>query len=146
MSHERRPPKRRVISNTAHNGEYSPAAAQKLADPRVAIWLLEAGVLSASESTVDYDSLVNSPSLFPFQIGRVNPEQLMVSGRLDVVRHGLESALVRVRPPVRPFRGVRVVPLLIGDDRWSVNQSPSIATPAAPVTWAGSLPCDVRFR
>jgi hypothetical protein len=41
------------------------------------------------------------PPLFPFQIGRVFPEQLMESSRLDVVRHGLASALVRLRPATR---------------------------------------------
>ena len=41
------------------------------------------------------------PPLFPFQIGRVFPGQLMESGRLDLVRHGLESTLVRRRPATR---------------------------------------------
>jgi hypothetical protein len=42
-------------------------------------------------------SLLKSPSLFPFQIARVYPEQPAGSGRLDVVRHGVENVLVRVR-------------------------------------------------
>jgi hypothetical protein len=87
-----------VICDSDRKGEYAPASALKVADTRVVIWLLEAAVLSASDASVDFDGLVNGPSLFPFQIGRIFPEQLMESGRLDVVRHGLESTLVRMRP------------------------------------------------
>lgn len=87
-----------VINDSDRKGEYSPAPAFTVADTRVAIWLLEAAVLSASDASVDFNGLVNGPSLFPFQIGRVFPEQLLESGRLDVVRHGLESTLVRRRP------------------------------------------------
>lgn len=90
-----------VIEDSDRRGEYSQAPTLKIADPRTAAWLLEAAVVSASETAVDFDGLVNGPALFPFQIGRVFPEQLMESGHLDVVRHGLESTLVRWRPATR---------------------------------------------
>jgi hypothetical protein len=45
--------------------------------------------------------------LFPFQINRVFPEQLLESGRLDVVRHGLESTLVRRHPATRGSASVQ---------------------------------------
>jgi hypothetical protein len=85
-----------VIIDSDRKGEYSPATMIKIADARVTNWLLEAAALSASDGSSDFDSLVKSPSLFPFQLGRVFPDQLLESGRLDVVRHGLESTLVRV--------------------------------------------------
>jgi hypothetical protein len=93
-----------VIDDSGRTGEYFPKPAVRVGDTKVAKWLLEAAVLSASESSVDFNSLVNGPSLFPFQIARVFPEQLMESGRLDVFRHGLESTLVRVRPAAKPLR------------------------------------------
>jgi hypothetical protein len=49
-------------------------------------------------ASVDFDSLVKSPSLFPFHLCRVYPEQLSESGRLEVIRHGIEDVLVRLRP------------------------------------------------
>ena len=79
----------------------TPAPAINVADPKTAAWLLEAAVLAAPEASVDFAGLVSGPSLFPFHIGRVFPEQLSESGRLDVVRHGLESTLVRLRPAPR---------------------------------------------
>lgn len=96
-----------VIVDLERRGEYSPVSALYVANTRTAIWLLEAAVLSVADASVDFAGLVNSPSLFPFQLGRVFPEQLMESGRLDVVRHGLESTLVR-RPPAT--RGAARVP------------------------------------
>jgi len=96
-----------VIVDSDRKGEYSPAPMITVADTRVKNWLLEAAVLSASDASVDFDGLVNSPSLFPFQLGRVFPEQLTESGRMDVVRHGLESTLVRLRPLSRDRASVK---------------------------------------
>jgi hypothetical protein len=86
-----------VIDDSRKKGEYSPAPAIEITDPRIAVWLLEAAVLSMPDASVDFNSLIRSPALFPFRIERVFPEQLLESGRLDVVRHGLESTLVRLR-------------------------------------------------
>jgi len=96
-----------VISDSDRKGEYSPSPALNVIDTRVAIWLLEAAVLSAPEASIDFNGLVSGPSLFPFQLGRVFPEQLMESGRLDVVRHGLESAVVRLRSAIRGSTSAR---------------------------------------
>jgi hypothetical protein len=64
---------------------------------KLAAWLLESAVVSAPDGVSDFRSLLNGPCLFPFQIGRIVPEQLAESGRLEVVRHSLEETVVRVR-------------------------------------------------
>jgi hypothetical protein len=94
-----------VIRDSDGKGEYAPLPPLTVSNG-IAAWLLEAAVRATPDSSIDFDSLVNSPSLFPFQIGRIYPEQLMESGRLDVVRHGLESTLVRVRRPVEVTPGI----------------------------------------
>ena len=71
-----------------------------VADSKLAVWLLEAAVVSASGGVLEFRSLVNGPCLFPFQICRLAPEQLAESGRLEVVRHNLEETVVRVRKPM----------------------------------------------
>jgi hypothetical protein len=86
-----------VIDDSRKKGEYSPAPVIQITDLKAAIWLIEAAVLSMPGTSVDFATLVKGPSLFPFQIGRIYPEQLVESGRLDVVRHGLEDVLVSVR-------------------------------------------------
>ena len=86
-----------VIVDSARNGEYTPATPFPVADSELAVWLLESAVVSTPEGVTDFRSLVNAPCLFPFQIGRLAPEQLAKSGRLEVVRHSLEETVVRVR-------------------------------------------------
>ena len=89
-----------VIVDSVRNGEYSPAPPFSVADSKLAVWLLEAAVVSASGGVLEFRSLVNGPCLFPFQICRLAPEQLAESGRLEVVRHNLEETVVRVRKPM----------------------------------------------
>jgi len=86
-----------VIVDSARNGDYTPATPFPVADSELAAWLLESAVVSTPDGVTDFRSLVNAPCLFPFQIGRLVPAQLVESGRLEVVRHSLEEALVRVR-------------------------------------------------
>jgi hypothetical protein len=93
-----------VIVDSGQNGDYLPAPPFPVADSKLAVWLLEAAVVAAEGGVSDFRTLVNAPSLFPFQIGRVSPEKLAESGRMEVARHGLEESIVRIRKP-----NVRVV-------------------------------------
>ena len=88
-----------VILDSDRRGEYAPAPPLPLVDSKLSAWLLEAAVLSVPNGVLDFRSLLNGPDLFPFEIRRVVPEQLAESGRLEVVRHGLEETIVRVRQP-----------------------------------------------
>jgi hypothetical protein len=89
-----------VIDDSRKKGEYSPAPAIQITDLKTAVWLLEAAVLSMPGASVDFASLIKGPSLFPFRIDGIYPEQLMASGRLDVIRHSLEDVLVRAKPAI----------------------------------------------
>ncbi len=86
-----------VIVDGETGGEYRPVPAEAVTDPKMAAWLLEATVLSTSEGAADFNSLSNTPSLFPFHLAKVSAGELAASGRLDVIRHGLEDTLVRVK-------------------------------------------------
>jgi len=86
-----------VIVDSARKGEYSPAPPSPVLDSKLAAWLLASAVLATPAGVADFRSLVNGPCLFPFQIGRLVPEQLAESGRLEVVRHSLEETVIRVR-------------------------------------------------
>jgi len=85
-----------VVCDSAKKGEYQSAAPVVVNDPRLAAWLLETVVVSSADGRTDFHSLVNSPCLFPFQICRIAPAQLTVTGRLEVIRHSLEETLIRV--------------------------------------------------
>ena len=86
-----------VIVDSARKGEYSPAPPLPVVDAKLSAWLLEAAVVSAPDGVLDFRSLVNGPCLFPFHINRLVPEQLAVSGRLEISRHGLEETIVSTR-------------------------------------------------
>lgn len=85
-----------VVCDSAKRGEYQSAAPLLVNEPKLAAWLLETAVVSSADGRTDFQSLVNSPCLFPFQICRIAPAQLAGSGRLEVIRHSLEETLVRV--------------------------------------------------
>jgi hypothetical protein len=86
-----------VISDSAKKGEYSPTQPIPVVDLEVVAWFLETAVISRGASASDFQTLVNGPCLFPFRIGKIAAEQLGKSGRLEVIRHGMEETLVHVR-------------------------------------------------
>jgi hypothetical protein len=90
-----------VVTDSSQPGGYCPAPPIPLNQSKLALWLLEACVHSLPDGNSDFRSLVNSPSLFPFQLSRVFPEQLAESDRLEVIRHSLEETVIRTRKYVR---------------------------------------------
>jgi hypothetical protein len=85
-----------VITDTERQGTYTPAPPVKIDDVAVAAWLLEATLSASLSDSSDFKSMVNSPALFPFRLIRVTSDRLARSGRLEVVRHGMEDAMVRL--------------------------------------------------
>jgi len=86
-----------VIVDGHEKGCYTPSAPFHIENPRLASWLVEATLLASESPSGDFRVLVNSPALFPFQIARLSVDTLARSGRLTVVRHGMEEALVQLR-------------------------------------------------
>lgn len=86
-----------VIIDSHEKGCYMPSAPSPIENPRLASWMVEATLLASETASGDFRVLVNSPALFPFQITRLSVESLTRSGRLTVVRHGMEEALVQLR-------------------------------------------------
>jgi hypothetical protein len=85
-----------VITEAAGKGEYAPAGPIAIEDAKLVAWMLEAAVISSPEGICDFRSLIDSPSLFPFQLLRVAPIQLAESGRLEILRHGVDETIVRL--------------------------------------------------
>lgn len=86
-----------VIHDCETGGEYRSVSPNGITDTKLAAWLLEAAVLSAPEGVADFHALLNAPCLFPFQIDRISSIHLSTSGRVDVIRHGLEDTLLRAK-------------------------------------------------
>lgn len=86
-----------VITDGEEKGLYLPTAPVQIEDPRLASWLVEATLLASDAPAGDFRVLTNSPALFPFQMTRLSFDSLARSGRLTVVRHGMEDAFVQLR-------------------------------------------------
>ncbi len=57
-----------VLEETPERGVYRASGAQRLDDPEVIAWLIEASLLSSGQDTRVLPTLLSSPSLFPFDI------------------------------------------------------------------------------
>jgi PAS domain-containing protein len=93
-----------VILDSSESGTYCPAPPISLTELRSTVWLLEATLLSLPDNVSDFRALLNAPSLFPFQLSRLFPEQLAVSNRFEAVRHSLEETVIRPRTPLQGLR------------------------------------------
>lgn len=54
-----------VIDDSRKKGEYALAVPRQIADPKTAVWLLEAAVLSMPDASVDFTSLLKEPLAVP---------------------------------------------------------------------------------
>lgn len=86
-----------VIVDGEQKGYYMPTTPFPIQNPRLASWLVEATLLASNSPSGDFRVLLNSPALFPFQMSRLSVDTLTRSGRLTVVRHGMEDVLVQLR-------------------------------------------------
>jgi hypothetical protein len=87
-----------VLREAGARGIYSAGATLAIDDSRLIAWLAEASLHARANGSALLKELINSPSLFPFQIKPVHAESLVdASPRLDVVRHGLDDDLIMLR-------------------------------------------------
>jgi len=84
-----------VLVDTKVKGVYKQGKILTIKEPQVAAWIVEA-LLHATESGADaLDSLLTAPSIFPFRLHRLSADQIAsLSGRIEVVRHGLDESLL----------------------------------------------------
>lgn len=89
-----------VLQASASKGVYCPGTTLSIEDPKLIAWLIEAALLARAKTSAPLRGLLDSPSLFPFQIKSVHAENILsVSTRLDILRHSLDSDLVMLRKP-----------------------------------------------
>ena len=87
-----------VLQETNSMGVYSSVTPLAIDDSRLFIWLLEASLNARANGSAQLKDLVDSPSLFPFQINTISAQNLVVaSPRLELLRHGLDDDLVMLR-------------------------------------------------
>ncbi len=92
-----------VLSETSEKGIYSQGRIYSIDDPRLISWLIEASLRARSNGSAAIKDLIDNTSLFPFRLSPMSAAQLIaMSGRLDVLRHGLDQDLIILREAAQP--------------------------------------------
>jgi hypothetical protein len=64
-------------------------------DPKIVAWLGESSLQARDNGSAPREDLLDSPSLFPFQLKPMPAESLLaLSSMIDILRHGLDDDLV----------------------------------------------------
>ena len=87
-----------VLNETGDKGVYAQGERYSVEEPRLIAWLVEASLRSRVHGAAAIKDLLDSPSIFPFQLAHISAEQVAsLSSRLDILRHGLDDDLVMLQ-------------------------------------------------
>ena len=87
-----------VLKETSEKGIYAAGPSFVIDQVEVIAWLAEAFLHAHPDGSVPLRTILDSTSLFPFRLIPVSADHLVaVSGRLDVLRHGLDQDLIMLR-------------------------------------------------
>jgi hypothetical protein len=87
----------KVLEEMPERGVYRAGDIQRLEDPGIIAWLIEASLLSSGQETRALPTLLNSPSLFPFDISLSGREFSNSNSRLALYSQGRNEALVSLQ-------------------------------------------------
>jgi hypothetical protein len=80
------------------DGTYVPGLSLAITQVELIAWLAEAFLHAHRGGSVALRTVLDSTSLFPFRLSPISADHLVaVSGRLDVLRHGLDQDLIMLR-------------------------------------------------
>ena len=84
-----------VLKETSEKGIYTAGLSLAIDQVEVIAWLVEAYLHAHPNGSVALRTVLDSTSLFPFRLSPISADHLItVSGRLDVLRHGLDQDLI----------------------------------------------------
>lgn len=88
----------KVLEEMPERGVYRASVKQRLEDPEIIAWLIEASLLSSGQETRVLPTLLASPSLFPFDISLSGKEFSDSNSRIALYRQGRNEELVSLQP------------------------------------------------
>jgi Holliday junction resolvase-like predicted endonuclease len=92
-----------VLKETSEKGIYTAGLSLAIAQVELIAWLAEAFLHAHPNGSVALRTVLDSTSLFPFRLSPISTAHLVaVSGRLDVLRHGLDQDLIMLRTESLP--------------------------------------------
>ena len=90
-----------VLQETQEKGVYQASPARPVQDKQLAVWLIEATLLAQGTDTSVLQTLLQTPTLFPFCIPQLYAADLEGQGRVEIFRQGLDEDMVTLRQVVR---------------------------------------------
>ena len=86
-----------ILQDTGAKGCYEKAAPLRIADAGLAALLFESALLATPEAKAPLELLLNNPAFFPFQLPVMSGDSVARrNNRIEVTRHGLDEALLRI--------------------------------------------------
>lgn len=86
-----------MVKRGKNKHSYSLAPKRPVTDPKLAAWLVEAVVRQAQQELLPLNAVTRAPGMFPFTLPRLTSGMVSQTGRLEVMRHGLDEEMVRLR-------------------------------------------------
>ena len=88
----------KVLSEARQGGVYTESNKHVIDDATIIAWLIEALLHSLSNGSITLRAAFEWPSLFPFQLRPISPEQLVeVSHGFEVLRQGVDQDIIMLR-------------------------------------------------
>lgn len=87
-----------ILKETNEQGLYVQRTTHDISDVQLIAWLVEALLHADPNGSAALRTAMDSTSLFPFRLERISGDALVkASGRLDLLRHGLDQDLIMLR-------------------------------------------------
>lgn len=86
-----------VLAEGSRKGTYQVSFPQSITGMELAVWLIEASLLTGVATSAPVRDLVQSPAFFPFSIPTPRIRDLESNIRLQSYRHGLDEDMVMLR-------------------------------------------------
>lgn len=87
-----------ALKDSEAKGCYEKAVPMSIAEPNLAILMLESALLASPEAKGTLGLILNNPACFPFQFPVMTGDFVsQLSDRIDVVRYGLDDELLKLK-------------------------------------------------
>jgi len=88
----------KVLEDTDEKGCYKKVAPLFVSEPKLAVILLEAALHAHETGYSELKALMNSPSLFPFQLPPMTGDAIaQINDRTEVNRYGLDEEIIKIK-------------------------------------------------
>jgi hypothetical protein len=86
-----------VIQETSTKRTFHQLAVIPATDSALVVWLLEAALIASGNKSAPLDTLLKSPTLFPFKLENITASHFNQHSRLQIFRQGVDEDIVIIK-------------------------------------------------